>query len=386
VFCNYPNDPGTIPDSVANVVWGAVSATCNYQPGNPNTIWHYGCSLGVPIGSSIVTDSPGWSFTTKSGDPQIVYFGSVQAAPGVVRASAVPGGSSARAAGVVSSARVPRTVLGPLRFAGHVSLGRGVRLRRMHVVVERTLFEHGRREELARSRWERRPRPPALRHVRGGLFTSAGRSGTARVRLKLLRLNRGGTMHLDLRLTQVRIRDVRALCTVMPAGVSRAGRPLELETRLRLRDRGVTRRIAMRQRWRCVRDRKGEFTGIRPVRPRPTAARPGLAVSLRVLPALTPGRRASALVTVTNRRPKRPTRVVSSLWHLRITGIAGGRPRTIGLRELRARRSRTVRLRLPVPRAARRQLCVQVTAGADSARPAHARRCVRIANAPRFTG
>ena len=110
-----------------------------------------------------------------------------------------------------------------------------------------------------------------------------------------------------------RVRDIRALCTMLPARVSLAGRPLELETRLLLRDRGVTTRITLRQRWRCVRDRMGEFGGIQPIAPRPLAARPGLAVRLSAPRVVGSGRRATVLVTVANQRRSRPSRVVSSL-------------------------------------------------------------------------
>ena len=70
------------------------------------------------------------------------------------------------------------------------------------------------------------------------LIGAAGRACACSLR----RLDARGGARLDLRLTRVRTRDIRALCAVLPAGVSPAGRPLELETRLRLRDRGVTGR------------------------------------------------------------------------------------------------------------------------------------------------
>jgi hypothetical protein len=98
---------------------------------------------------------------------------------------------------------------------------------------------------------------------------------------------------------------------------------------------------------------------------------------------LASGRRATVLVTVANQRRRRPSRAVSSLWDLHITATAGGEPRTIGLKELRARHSRTVRLTVPVPRRARGRLCVQVAAKAPSARGATARRCAQIASRPR---
>jgi hypothetical protein len=98
---------------------------------------------------------------------------------------------------------------------------------------------------------------------------------------------------------------------------------------------------------------------------------------------LASGRRAAVRVTVTNRRRRRPSRVVSSLWDLRITGTAGGALRTVGFKELRAGRSRTVRLTLPARRNARGRVCVRIAANATSARGASARRCARIASARR---
>ena len=387
--CEYQQNPGTMPYGIANVVWGAVSPTCNYKPPNKNTLWTYGCSLGVPYAQGILADGGGWSFTTESGDPEVVLEAgatrALRATPGTVQATGARTGSSARAAQAGASPRAAREVLAPLRFTGRVSLSRGVRLRRMRVVVDRMLFEHGRHEELARSASGRRLRPFALRHVRAGLFTSRRRGGP-RVRLQLRPLDARGRARLDLTFRRVRTRDIRALCTVLPAGVSRAGRPLELETRLRVRDIGVRGRVTMRQPWRCVRDRKGEFAGIRPVAARRPSVRPGLAVRLQAPRVSASGRRMTILVTVANRRRGRSGRIASSLWNLRIIASAGGRSHTVHVNELRARRARTLRFRVRVPRHAGRRTCVQVTAAADSARPAGARRCARLASAPSFTG
>jgi hypothetical protein len=374
-YCHY--ETNAPPADLMTRIWGPIDpgSTCDYEPGNANSAWTFGCNLAVPQATSIGS-SPDWAFATHSGNPVTLSAsstrGAVRAAAGVVRASAAQAGSSAQAA---------RNVLAPLRFTGRVFSPRGLRLRRMRVSVQRTLFEHGRREELARSRSGRRLRRFALRRVRAGLFTS-GRRGRPGVRLRVRRLAERGGARLDLRLTRVRTRDIRALCTVLPASISRAGRPLELETRLRLRDGKATQRITLRQRWRCVRDRKGEFTGIRPIKLKPPAARPGLAVRLRAPHVLPGGRRAAVRVTVTNRRRARPSRVVSSLWDLRITGRAGGRLRTTGLHELRAGRSRTVRLTVPVPRHARGRACVRVSAKAPGARGAVARSCARVTSTP----
>ena len=374
--CEYQQNPGTMPYGIANVVWGTVSPTCNYKPPNKNTLWTYGCSLGVPYAQGIVADGGGWTFTTESGDPEVVLEGGARPAPATVQATGARAGTSARAAQAGASARAAREVLAPLRFTGRVSLSRGVRLRRMRVGVDRLLFEHGRREELARSSSGRRLRPFALRHVRAGLFTSRRRGGP-RVRLRLRPLDARGRARLDLTLSRVRTRDVRALCTVHPAGVHRPGRPLELETRLRVRDRGASGRVTMRRPWRCVRDRKGEFAGIRPRAARRPSARPGLTVRLQTPRVLASARRQTVLVTVANRRRGRSGRTASSLWNLRVIARAGGRRQTVRVKELRARRTRTLRFSVPVPRHAGRRTCVQVTATADSARPAGARRCAR---------
>ena len=326
-----------------------------------------------------------WPFATYAGNP-VTYssspsaLGSVSATPGVVRASA------ARARGTAGSrAPASRNVLGPLRFTGRVFFSRGLRLRRTRVVVARTLFEHGHREELARTGSGRRLRPFALRRVRDGVFT-LDRRDAPRVRLRVRRLDVRGAAQLDLRLTRVRTRDIRALCTVLPASVSRAGRPLELETGLRLRDGAATHAVRMTQRWRCVRDRKGEFTGIRPIKPERRVVRPGLAVRMKA-PRVSPsGRRATVRITAANQRRPRPSRAASSLWDLRLTATAGGPPRTVRVKELRARRSRTLRLTVPVPRRAGGRVCVQVAAIAPAARGAAARRCARIAGAPPAAG
>ena len=385
-FCNYSTIPGTIPDSVANLVWGAVSPTCNYVPGNKATLWTFGCSLGVPLASSIGADSSGWSFTTRTGAPIVFSLGSMRAASGVVRARSGSAVAGARAARAGSTARAPRDHLGPLRFSGRLFLSRGLRLSRAAVVVERTLFEYGRREELARSGSGGRLRPFALRHVRAGLFASAGRDRPS-VRLNLRRMDSRGGARLDLRLARVRVRDIRALCAVLPARVSRDGRPLELETRLRLRDGNATQRITLRQRWRCVRDRKGEFVGIAPIVPRRPTARPGLGARLSPPRLVDSGRRATVRVTVANQRGRRPSRVISSLWNVRITATAGGPLHTIAFKELRARRSRSVRVTVAVPALARRVACVRVAVNADSARGVSTQRCVQIARrTPHVTG
>ena len=198
-----------------NRIWGPVSPTCDYQPAElEHRSGRSGCSLGVPAAASVGANSPGWTFTTHAGHP-VTMSSCRRRRPrqtaGVVRARAARAGSDARATQL--RARVPgqRAMLGPLRFTGRVRLARRLRLRRMRVVVERTLFEHGRREEFARSGSGRRLRPFTLRHVRHGLFTSRARRASGAPASAASAPTRRG--QVDLRLTRVRTRDIRALCT-----------------------------------------------------------------------------------------------------------------------------------------------------------------------------
>jgi hypothetical protein len=364
--CTFGFDPGVVPDSVGKKVWGALSETCEYD-GKASTAWTFSCSLGVPVAKTIAADSPGWTFTTLAGQPALPG--------GLGGVRAVSAGVSATAAQRRVTAPTPRIRLGPLRLRGRTQIPRKLRQgRRTRVIVVRTLFEHGRRAELARGRSGRKLKPFALKRVRAGVFASRER-GKPRVRLTFGRTDARRRTRVDLQLDRVRIRDIRRLCGVLPAAVSRTGPPLELETRVRLRNGSRKDRVAARQRWRCTRDRHGEFAGIRPVRRKPLAARPGLAVAVKAPRVLPSGRRARVRVTVRNTRSNRRGRLVSSLYDLRIAGSAGGRTRAAGIKELRARRTRTVRLTVPVPADARGPVCVRVVAVAVSARSARARRC-----------
>ena len=97
-YCYY--DTNSPPAALMSRIWGPVSPTCNYQPGNPNTAWTYGCNLGVPAATSI-GNSP-WPFATYAGNPVTSSsspsaLGSVSATPDVVRASAPRAARAAQA-------------------------------------------------------------------------------------------------------------------------------------------------------------------------------------------------------------------------------------------------------------------------------------------------
>ena len=85
-YCRYPaNAP---PAALMKRIWGPVSAVCDYQPPNLNTLWTYGCSLGVPAAASVRANAPGWTFTTHAGHPVTTSsaVGAAGATAGTVRA------------------------------------------------------------------------------------------------------------------------------------------------------------------------------------------------------------------------------------------------------------------------------------------------------------
>ena len=169
----------------------------------------------------------------------------------------------------------------------------------------------------------------------------------------------------------------------LPASISRAGRPLELETRLsaarpRRRADHHAPALALRARPQGRVHRHPPDQAARPT------ARPGLAVRLGAPRMLASGRRATVRVTVANQRRRRPGRVVSSLWHLRITGAPAARRAPSALRSCEpAGRARA--LTVPVPRPpAGGSACV--SRPPPPAPAARARRCARSARAPPVTG
>ena len=372
-----------IPDGVGEHRVGPdVASAARTRRGAQRRRWTFGkCSLGVPIATSIGADSPGWTFTTQSGDPVVsARRGAPGSAPGGRGAApAAPRGPTParpRAARRARAAAVRRP--GPRAARGCGCAARASR-------VERTLFEHGRREELARTSSGRRLRPFALRHIRGGLFVSprarraagdAGAAAPGRARRRAARpaAGRGSTPATSARSARV-----------VPAGVSRAGR------RARARDAPATARrrarpggITLRQRWRCVRDRKGEFAGIRPIAPRrPTAAsRPGRAPPTPR--GARPGAaRPSSSPSPTAARAPRPCRLLA----LAPAGdrTAGGRPQTTASGSCAPAGRARCASRCPCPPTPGRRACVR-SPPAPTALAARARGAARAHRGPRAEG
>jgi hypothetical protein len=113
-----------------------------------------------------------------------------------------------------------------------------------------------------------------------------------------------------------RTRDIRASPRSLPA-VNRAGRPLELETRLELHDGAARHGTALRQRWRCVRDRRGQVTNLARRSLTFVCAQP----ALRGPPSSEPNPQLSAGIRLCKRRgwdsnprsTERPTRVFETV-------------------------------------------------------------------------
>ena len=112
----------------------------------------------------------------------------------------------------------------------------------------------------AKSRRRARGRSPP---ARAGVFTSRARSRPS-ARLSMRRLDAHGTARLDLQSPgSASATSAPSARCFRPESASPAGR----SSSRRACCCRVTKRITLRQRWRCVRDREGEFGGIQPIKP-----------------------------------------------------------------------------------------------------------------------
>jgi hypothetical protein len=365
-FCTYQ----TVAAKLSSIIWGSVPPRCSYRPGNPNTAWTFGCSVGVSTGESAT-----WNAPTYSGSPVVN--------PSEPSSGSVRGVGSRRAA---------------VRIAARTVLPRSVNLQRARVSVDRVLHEPRGLGELLRPRLGRRLTPIALMRV--------GKGGRAAVRLRgkgprgwrprlVLRKRGRARLSLTLRMPRARMPVAPAACNALPASLQRAPRPVQLHTRLRIDDgRRRPIRLTLRPQWRCRRDRTGTIRRLSLVRPTRLKLQPGLALRLRGPRTVRPGANARFSISVRNRRAPRRGRLRSSFWNTYVRATPGpgarlaARPRRSSvrpgnvfwrIRELRGGKSRKLQIRLRVPRSGRKRVCLQTAVGADAARPASARRCARVA-------
>jgi hypothetical protein len=368
------------PSDVATTLWGALPANCAYDGANASTAWTFpdpdpkkgGCSLGVDPSTTLadpttVSATRRWNFSTFTGNPDV---------------------NAGVAAGLAGSANRIGGNAAVVRLRGTAAVPRRVRLGRARVVFDRFLFERGGARELVRHRSGRKLPPLALSRRGGAYRTAAGGRRRAGPRVRL-RLRRAGGRLLSFRLVARNVRLPRPpdACNGTRPGVDVATLPVPLHTRLRIDDgRRRPARISLPLRWRCRRDRLGNVRRLvldRPRSRRPRGRRP--AVALRGPRRLTRGRHAVYRIRVRNRRRTTAYDVL-----IRAVPPRGFRPRRVRrarvgaggvvwrLRALRSRRSRTLRLRVRVPRSAHRRACQTVIVSAIDTRPARKRVCARI--------
>jgi hypothetical protein len=231
-----------------------------------------------------------------------------------------------------------------------------------------------------------------LRRTGPGRFTAAARSGRPRARIVLRRVGRGRAS-LTLTAGARAFRAPRA-CHALPASVALETPPLELETRLVIRNGRVRHRVVLPHHVRCRRDAYGNIDRLVYIRNHPHRLRPGLALTLRGPRHVQPGTSARYVARVHNRRRRGGDRLASSLWQVTLasrataTTPAAGAARVSRIRELRAGRSRQLVITVRVPRAAKRRFCTHAIATAPGAVADHARVCTRVgpARGDRLTG
>jgi hypothetical protein len=349
------------PADLANRLWGQVSPSCAYVPGNSATTWTFGCDLGVDpsvtaADTSTVSASQRWSFPPYTGVPVMP--------PSLAGSADAIGGNRA-----------------VLRLKGRVALPRAFALRRARVVADRLLFERGGARELVRHRSGRRLPPLILSPPRGsskGVFASQ-RRGRPQVRLRLRRSGRR-TLSFRLRAGNLMLPNAPAACSGTRPGVDLATEPITLHTRLRIEVRRRAIPIDLRPQWKCRRDSRGTVRRLVVQRPRIRKPR-GRALSLAVSG---PGRirvGGRPLYRITVRNGRRTTAhdvIIRAILPRGLTLRRGAARHALWrLPALRPGRSRTFRLRPGRWRSGVRVGCLTVVAGAIDTAPAKRRICTR---------
>jgi hypothetical protein len=365
---------GVPPSTLANQIWGAVSATCSYVPGNALTQWTFGnCSAGVDVNSSVLANT--WGFPTYSGSP---------IPPGAVPRQPTAASARSRSRSLIPLGR-PRVgarpaARGRAQVTADLFVPRRLRLAGAKVRLDRLLFERRGRGELTRPRGGRSAARLTLRRAGPRRFT-ATTTGRRRARVTLRRTDRGRT-RLTLAFGARAFRVPRA-CHALPAGVVPDTPPLQLTTRLVISDGRTRHRVLLRHELRCARDARGNVDRLVRVRHRSYPLRPGLAVSLHGPRRAQAGTSARYVARLRNRRGGRD-RLRSSLWDVTLTSGT----RTARFHEVPRGRSRRLVFSRRVPRSARGRFCVDIVATAPGARAVRVSDCARVraAAAPAFTG
>ena len=268
-FYRYQCQYTTLPAATANLIWAPVSPTCNYQPGNANTIWTFGCSVGADLASSVGENGPGWNLNT--------YVGNFAIGAGSVSSGSIRGVGTRHAR---MSLKFPAV------------LPRSLDTRRLRVRVDRFVHERDRLGELVDT-------PGAVRlgrraHATGGGRLYAGGGGRRpAVRLRIRR------RVLVLSVRRARLPVPPGACQRLPASLDRHPDPVLLTTRIHLARGRQRRTLDVTLPWRCERGDDDVVHSLRLVRPKRAALRRGLGLAKRRLPAPAAGARRFAL-RVTN--------------------------------------------------------------------------------------
>jgi hypothetical protein len=374
-----------LPNDILGTVWSPPTG-CIYVPGKPGTAWRFGCPIGDDPELSVHQNS--WGFNTYCGNPRA---GACAGAPASASASAQTGRRAPIMLGRLRHGQ-RRAARGRARFRAEIGIPPRLRLAGAKVGFKRLLFELRGHGELTRTPGSRPPRPLVLRRTGPGRFTAAARSGRPRARIVLRRVGRGRAS-LTLTAGARAFRAPRA-CHALPASVALETPPLELETRLVIRNGRVRHRVVLPHHVRCRRDAYGNIDRLVYIRNHPHRLRPGLALTLRGPRHVQPGTSARYVARVHNRRRRGGDRLASSLWQVTLasrataTTPAAGAARVSRIRELRAGRSRQLVITVRVPRAAKRRFCTHAIATAPGAVADHARVCTRVgpARGDRLTG
>ena len=388
-----------VDSSIANEIWGPVGSNCDYQPGNPNSAWTFGCNLGVnpalSVAPTLLSPKEVWNFPTQIGN--FAY------PPGTVSGSANAVGSG-RTSSLGRGASV--SLRGTFTGVGGVDLSRAT------VVLDRVLFDpHGRRE-LVRSKVvglggsqggiSSSPLGPVTLHPTGhGGFQMAESASVRRpattadaptapsIKLELAQ-RRGHSLAFGLQVAGVVIPVPPAACAAAPIGLASTPEPFPLTLNLSLREPGSKVRVlSVSPLFSCRRDQTGALRALTVVQPRQTKLGRGLSVRISRPGRLTVGQRATLTVTVRNRT--RTTAYDVSIRAfvprgLRVLGHSRGAIVRIGLiilrlTKLRSGKAQTIRLALAPTTPARE--CATVTAAAILRKEATRGACIDVIAPPR---
>jgi uncharacterized repeat protein (TIGR01451 family) len=394
-YCPYQDQ--LVDSSVASKIWGLVSASCNYQPGNPNTEWTFGrCNLGVDpatsVQSNLTSIKESWNFPTVIGDPTDFAHGFGGAA------------GSGRTSSVGRAATV--SLGGTFTGVGPVDLSRAT------VVLHSVLFDPNGRRELVRSKVvglggsqggiSSSPLGPVTLHPTGrGSFQMAESASARRplatadaptapsIKLELAP-RRGHSLAFGLQVAGVVIPVPPAACGAAAIGLTASPEPFPLTLKLSLREPGrKVRVLSVSPLFSCQRDQTGAIRALTVVQPRHQKLGRGLSVQISRPGRLTVGQRATLTVTVRNRT--RTTaydvsirafvpRGLRVLRHSRGAIVRNG---LIVLRvtKLRSGKAQTIRLALAPTTPARQ--CATVIAAAILRKEATRGACIDVIAAPR---